>query len=1082
MAEGRPVGTMFAEISLDSTKLEQGLKRVHTSLTNNTIKVEDAYKQLGIKSDAVYAMMKSNAVSALDFIKNKTLSSKEEIMRAEQAAASKIAKINAEQYGKQNELIGRTSSGFMTLQKNMLMAAGTVYLITNAVRGLANMFEGGMEIVDRYNLSITKMAAMMTGMMKEDNRSLADRYKQAYQYAGQLNAMIEQVDKNTLLNAEDLRSVTEEMMKQGVVVDTSSKKQIEAFTQISNALAVVSVGYPNKEIQLRQEIRALLTGETRQTDQLSKMLQAQVGDLKKEIAYHKEKGDLLEWLSKQLVGFAAAQGDINASWEAMKTSLETIGEKILRQGFNDAFKDILDGTQKLSEWAEKHKDEIAAVLQAGWRELRDILKFISTITMPVWWPIGKVAQAVAEDEKVTKAENIKNLLRYREALASSGRMGPGVTAELESLDVLIARAQATNVSEYDALRMGGMPSLKGSAETDEQRKAAEKLANVYRTLYAEQEKNEPQISKYRKELVEIEAKYTDVVAEHKNIDKAWMNQWKEYREWQVEQDWQADLAKMANEGIAKEQKMFNDLALMRIKHDNEIFGLERDNEIRIAELKSSWGEISERKLLEMRRDATVKGLEMRRQEIDAQLEQMGNEAGYAINTKETAALALEKLKIEKQIQVTKEYTATQIAEKERRAYLGTLELLKQVYTEIPGMAEQSYAVELAILNKKRNDYINLYEYDQIAVDRWYYNELEKLQINNARKSQSIMAGTSAAIKQIYRDQLTWGEAGYKFTINTYQDMADSFSDIFADGMKGELKDLSDYWDSFWNSMLNSFAKIMGQMAAQWVMFKAASMMGFDVGGSGGMSMGSGGSNNGLFGMVSNAFGWISGNGGMNSSYADYLANLSNSEASAWGYEGGTTGSSIMSAWGQGGGSSSMLGSWGPWMALPMMAYYMAKGLFSLVGVDDPWGMMLDWGGTMGDWLWGGITGVADVASDVGDWVSDVFDWHTGKASGQHYGSRHPVPVPASAFYAAPAFGSGKSGEFPAFVREDEWILRPQHITMLADELAAKVGAVGGTRRIVLELNGREIGEAVVDDDRNVSDLRAKLSKFDRRRY
>jgi len=65
---GKPVGVAYAEIDLDSNKMEQGLKRVHDSLVNNTIKTEDAFKQLGIKSDSVYDKMRQNAELAYNKI------------------------------------------------------------------------------------------------------------------------------------------------------------------------------------------------------------------------------------------------------------------------------------------------------------------------------------------------------------------------------------------------------------------------------------------------------------------------------------------------------------------------------------------------------------------------------------------------------------------------------------------------------------------------------------------------------------------------------------------------------------------------------------------------------------------------------------------------------------------------------------------------------------------------------------------------------------------------------------------------------------------------------------------------------
>lgn len=123
---GKPIGVAFAEIDLDSTKMEQGLKRVHDSLVNNTIKTEAAYQSLSIKSDQVYNMMRANAVAAVDFIKNKTLSSTEEIYRAQKAAADKIQQINEQQFGKHTSLIDGLKSHWIAATVAMAAAYAVV--------------------------------------------------------------------------------------------------------------------------------------------------------------------------------------------------------------------------------------------------------------------------------------------------------------------------------------------------------------------------------------------------------------------------------------------------------------------------------------------------------------------------------------------------------------------------------------------------------------------------------------------------------------------------------------------------------------------------------------------------------------------------------------------------------------------------------------------------------------------------------------------------------------------------------------------------------------------------------------------
>ncbi len=175
MAQGKPVGTCFAEIDLDSTKLEQALKRTHDTLISGSIKVEDAYKSLGIKSDQVYNMMRANATAAVDFIKNKTLSSNEEIARAQKAAADKIKSINDQQYGAQTSLIDSLKQNWMALSAT---AVGAYMLISRAFsegRGIASaaMEIGKMAQISGLSTDAFQKFAYAAKMSDVESESLA---------------------------------------------------------------------------------------------------------------------------------------------------------------------------------------------------------------------------------------------------------------------------------------------------------------------------------------------------------------------------------------------------------------------------------------------------------------------------------------------------------------------------------------------------------------------------------------------------------------------------------------------------------------------------------------------------------------------------------------------------------------------------------------------------------------------------------------------------------------------------------------------------------------------------------------------
>lgn len=388
---GKALGTVWVELDLSTDAYTKKEKEVLRGATTTSLEIEKNWRTLGSHSDKIYDAMRQQAINSFNAIANSSKSSAAEIIRAEEAKNAKIKQLNEHQYGQQTSLIS-------TLKGHWLSATAAIaaawYAVSNVLRKVSDLVMQGVRAIDSYNLAAIQTAAIMTGMMQPDKRSLADKYKEARTYADQLNDTLEQVDKQTMLNFKDLQNITLEMMKQGVVMDVNSQAEIKAFTQISNALAVISSGYPNKEIQLRQEIRSLLNGQVRATDQLSQMLDAQLnGKLKEQIQLHKKSGDLIIWLGEELKGFAAAQGDINASWETAKSTLETTYNQVLRQGFQSAYKEIIAGTQELSAWAIQHKTEIGEVLTGAW----NVLKFAI-------WAVVTPLQAIANaSERVAKA-------------------------------------------------------------------------------------------------------------------------------------------------------------------------------------------------------------------------------------------------------------------------------------------------------------------------------------------------------------------------------------------------------------------------------------------------------------------------------------------------------------------------------------------------------------------------------------------------------------------------------------------------------------------------------------------------------
>lgn len=862
------------------------------------------------------------------------------------------------------------------LTRTVLRLYAAYYVVSSGIQAVTGLLLQGVKAIDDYNLSIAKMAAMMTGMMEPNGKGLAEQYQDAHAYATQLNVMIEQVDKNTLLTASDLRQITEEMLKQGVVVDTNNKKQVEAFTNISNALAVIAAGAPNKEIQLRQEIRALLSGQLRDTDQLSKMLNAQTGNLKEQIEKYKEQGDLIEWLGQELRGFAAAQGDINSSWEAMKTSLETIYNQILRTGFQSAFRDILGSTKSLSDWATEHRYQIGEIMEKGYAYIKIAFYDIKNLALDVWSimqgyepllrTVGGAVLVVAD-----KFGGVYAALRPIAEITGTilaGWLEIGMAVLRFNPAVLAARiaAQGPSAVWQDVTDTYGR--MTGIRDKLQGYKMADIPKAVTDSLAARQANKE-------KILAGLEGSSYDITG--------WGGAAKPKLKTYTGDDGKkaADTYATALRQITDETKAWQDkiaeLNPALDKEDNAILKLTNDADTLIKKLQDQGakGKINVADQIATIRAGLEQGIQYISEKEMTKLYEdyqklVSDEVEYGLTENERAANIIIHKEEEKIAKLADLWARDAITNQEFYDLLDRIqanslaarldketEYAKKVadinygmITGIRGMEQWAYDLEMSQIDAKAAAYLKDGA-DQRAVAAWVANEQQKAWVKLAQKSNSITAGISAAWYDLYQNQLTWGQAGYNVMVDLYQSMGDAFGSSFYDVITGDLEDLSDVWDNFWQSMLTSMTNQLGQMVAQWLLFNT--ILGSTSGTSfGGMS---------FEGMAGGAAGGL---GSLSS-----MASL------------GTTAYSLLGGAGAAGGMleagiplAMSSAEYVPAMASTGLFGGLGEGAMSLFAAIPGWGWALG-GGALLAGLFGEdiISGVGDVVSDIGSSIGDVFD-------------------------------------------------------------------------------------------------------------
>jgi len=649
-----------------------------------------------------------------------------------------------------------------------------------AGQAMKAVFSEVSDAVEGFNMAVIQSAAMITGMMQDDGRPLAERYREAKTYAHQLQLVLEQIDKETLLNARDLSNMTMEMQKQGVLLDVTNAKQIEAFKSLSNAVAVVSQGYPAKEVQIRQEIRSLLSGQTRATDTLSGMLKAQVPDLEAQIALHKQQGDLIEWLGGQLQGFAAASGDVENTWEAVKTSMETLYRQVLRGALSEPFQEVVGLLKQMSEWFVEHKEQIQEGLGRAWAVVKSLV--VSTWELfkalaPLLQPVLVIAQALVtafEDIALRVipgmvraiADTFGKIKEFYEWLKSK------TTGGEEGGDVLIGAggSQTPDLTEagFQNTQRGltvAPPATKKPPDEELQKKLDEwkKLRESLLTALA---KDEAQSDVDRK-LAEIEGKYRQVTEDPKwkgvPAVASFMEKWKA----------DAQAAVLFRHQMAQE-----DQAAAQGQKDQEE-ALKRQLDI----------------YKEVRSD----------RQFTLELE------------KEYLKLALERGEIT-----------------ESDVLAGEISILEDKIA-----AEQRYIDQVALLRDERRisatEEAKLSEDARRAIERLRI-EVERLRGTQAMRSEGFLGGFKAEIAGLGDSVSNLVEAGRIAA----QGMAQSFRTFFFDVMTANFRSLGDLVKKLFQSLINSIAGGLADAFSKMLMrgiSNAMESMMASMGGSGGGLMG-----------------------------------------------------------------------------------------------------------------------------------------------------------------------------------------------------------------------------------------------------
>lgn len=358
-------------------------------------RLQDSFDKLGIKSSLNIESEKAKVIAAFNQIKNSGVASASEIKQAMKAMKTQLEEI--EKVGSGNVMKGH-EHGISLLSLASVAAIAKVQimysLINQTMSLIGSLPKTAIDAIETFQSSMVKNAAVITSM-QGGVKDIGKAYLENRQYAEAVQNVLVKMDAHTIASYSQLQLMNDAFVQQGVYIDINNKKQLEGYQNVANALATISAGMSNPDMQFSQEIRGLMNGEDKPTNMLFRTLKAIDPMLKEHLADWKRiasetgnAGYVLEKLGPLLQGFAAASGDIDSLWATVKSTMSTIRDEVLRGGLSQGFGEIVSQMKEINKYAEQNKEKIQAFLRNGF----DNTKVAATYM----WNLGKAVAYLAE--------------------------------------------------------------------------------------------------------------------------------------------------------------------------------------------------------------------------------------------------------------------------------------------------------------------------------------------------------------------------------------------------------------------------------------------------------------------------------------------------------------------------------------------------------------------------------------------------------------------------------------------------------------------------------------------------------------
>ena len=333
------VGTIFAEIDLDSSRYLKSQQKLLQDATTTTLNIEQNFKNLGVKSSAEMDLMRQKINNSFEMIKNSSQATANDIIRAEQAKNDQLNRLNEQQFGKQKKFLEDAKENWKAYAasliavgyaaKEMIDASLKMEQITSSLKAVTGSSQGAAVAFDYV-------------------RSESQRLGLNLESTGLAYAKFAAATKNTTLEGEGARKVFSGVSEAVTALKLPGESANGIFLALSQMMSKGKISAEELSGQLGERLPGAvkLTADAMGLTTQELLKQMQEGKLM--------SADVLPKLAEQLhktYGSAAVeaaeggQAAINRMNNAMFETKATVGDAIM-----PVFADMAQGISLLAPY------------------------------------------------------------------------------------------------------------------------------------------------------------------------------------------------------------------------------------------------------------------------------------------------------------------------------------------------------------------------------------------------------------------------------------------------------------------------------------------------------------------------------------------------------------------------------------------------------------------------------------------------------------------------------------------------------------------------------------------------------------